>query len=768
MGIASSYAGIGIEAGSGANLTLQRGISPGTVQITLKANTVLANVPDSGDLIISDGSTSITMEMWVDGDIQRKRSSAGDLMTVTLKDRRWKWKYGYYSGSHNQPDKEGNPVDEKTALSIFQDLRDKIGNAGPDETALTFDVSAVPANRYPAVDWDLVNPVQAMQELCEVLGLAIMLETDDVAYVRALGAGAALPAGSFDEDVTTIATPELPATILIRGSRKVYEEDLVVFEAVGMDTDSNNSAIKAIADLSYAPTAPATWLDYLREDFRRLTDPEEKKLAKKCIYKWYRWNPVGGDAYRDLVLPWMNMRARPSEIDGDDERAEPTLRVSFVEKDPKAIRFIDHILKEITDGWTLDTEKGIIKFNEAKFMRGNSDLYFIDYTTVVNPSIKLTIAYEQKTGTGFSDFYTYSFNPTWPDGKVANCGIHPENMAELVAYYRNDPLGPGITPYNVSELDDYSALIAPLIQKKFWDGLTGSARTYLGMKNISPDGAISSITWRISRAGVKTEVQRGRDDPPVHIPTYKQLRNKSRMTRDDSDNTAKSRDDERRRRETRGGGSEFKAQGVAVDPANIGKGRVAIKNTHATNALAGGMAQRTGDVEPTTGAIEVTRPSVDDSENVVILETEVPAGEYGIASESSSSYIAHTGAGPVVGDTLGSKTDQWEAEVSGNGSHLVGSVDDDGNALGVSVGGGGGGADFCQIVDVGGTQVLKKFKPSDGTLTDFKKDITEVYEAYSNKTLDLANYPDDTFLVVIQDGSGEYFAHPFAQYKEYS
>ena len=84
--IRAKYADIGLEASSGLSFTLQRGISPSTVNVTMKANTELADIPDHEKLLITDGEmvTDIQTCMWVHGDIERKQSKSGDLISFTL------------------------------------------------------------------------------------------------------------------------------------------------------------------------------------------------------------------------------------------------------------------------------------------------------------------------------------------------------------------------------------------------------------------------------------------------------------------------------------------------------------------------------------------------------------------------------------------------------------------------------------------------------------------------------------------------------------
>jgi len=766
--IRAKYAGIGIEASSGFSFTLQRGISPSTVNVTMKANTELADIPKYGSLLVTSGDVVIDPEicMWVDGDIEKKTSRSGDLITFTLKDRRWRWKYGFYTARYNQPDKEGipdpDPTTKKNALEIFTELRAALGGSyrtSADNTFLsgidsyeqvwgenddTFDISNVPNDIYPAVDWEMINPAQAMQELCDELGLCIILQWDGRAKVYELGNGAAMPAGKYDEASTTTPTPELPEALAIIGARIVKEKTFTneskptEWEAVGMETEDNGSAIVAIDDLLYKPACG--WAKALRGGFRMISDEEARKLAKKCIYKWYRWNPADTST-RENFLPWLNMRSERSEVKASYERAEPLLRVAYMDRIKNSSQAIHQELNEVTDGWTLDAKKGIIKFNEPKFIDTSvsegDKCYGYDFDSIDLPTISLKISYESRTNEE-EDFYIRylpsTYDPdgadpdiiTWPGGAQATCGLHFEKSNELVAYWVDDGTPDG-TYQNKTELDAYA------------DALL-----------------------------LKTEVQYGRDRPPSRIPTYKTFLYTYRKNRIANKNKALSDDRERAVSETRGGASQMKARGDVVEPPETGKGMVLIKNTHGTSAPAGSFAERV-DVEASTGVIEVTRPTEDNVENVVILRDAIEADGYGIAYEAGSSYVAHTGDTPAVGGKVGSVKDQWTGEESATGTHVVGALDADSNVIGF-YGGVGGQVHFCQIVDEAGTQVLKKVDPTDPESTeDFDVGMDEVYEGITGDTLDslAISYPDDTFLIIYEDSSGTYFVHPFTQMRPF-
>jgi hypothetical protein len=375
-----------------------------------------------------------------------------------------------------------------------------------------------------------------------------------------------------------------------------------------------------------------------------------------------------------------------------NERAEPLVKVSYVEQNELMFTYVDHTLKQVVDGWTIEHDKAIIRFSEAKFQRANTG--DPDIGVVELPAIEVVIAYESKDGTDpLDDFYAYQHGPiSWPGSAVANAGDYISKMPELVLYQAEDE-----TPYNETELDAYSATLVDLIQRELWDGITGASKTYLGIKDIYPDGAITSVTWSINKPGAKTKVVRGQDRPPVNLPTYKDFQRKLENARDVAENKAKSDDMRRQVREGRASTIQNRAEGQNAKFKGRRLGEVAIKNTDATDGPAGGLAEIV-DVEESTGAIEVKRPTGDNLSNVVVLKYDVPAGGYGVGREGKATgYIKHSGTDPAAGELLGSVTDQWEAEVSTGGTHEVVGIDSSSNAYAKPTGGAGGGMVAVEI-----------------------------------------------------------------------
>ena len=336
--IDATYGGFHLDAG-GFSFTLSRGVTPSTCRVTFAAGTVLADIPETGDLVISDGTNILTLPMWVDKDIQQVRDDRGDLISATLKDRRWKWKYGIWVLNFtrfNQPDSQGRPADINPAnyYGLAIDAKTLVEDyimpvLGEGETGATFDTTNIPDDKYPAVMFEGETPAQVLQGLMEELGLVVCLGTDNVARVYVQGEGEDFPVADYDEETTTTATPELPSKITIMGARIVREKEFnpTSWVPIGEETEANDSVIKVMEELSYAPGAglPADWTERLGSYYseQNIVEEEIRKLQEKCIMKWYRCTDE--DAPEE-GFPWLNSRAITRDVVGAEDRAPIQLK----------------------------------------------------------------------------------------------------------------------------------------------------------------------------------------------------------------------------------------------------------------------------------------------------------------------------------------------------------------------------------------------------------------------------------------------------------
>ena len=240
-----------------------------------------------------------------------RKSTSSENWTIPIYDRRWKWKYGSFSGHWNIK-KNGviQPHKERTPRELADMCLEAMGEKRYDTTAL----DQLEDNRKlkyrkkvrPEVHWDRIPPAQALNELVTPLGYRVCLGWDDRVRICKYGEGALLPT----EDLMTAGfdanLPEIPDTTTVLGGISMHES-MWEMEPVGLDLDGD---WRPINHLSYAPrdivnkpdwrlSLPPAFYDIRVKfdeikDKKKPTDDEYKKrkeqytLAQQTVFRCYR------------------------------------------------------------------------------------------------------------------------------------------------------------------------------------------------------------------------------------------------------------------------------------------------------------------------------------------------------------------------------------------------------------------------------------------------------------------------------------------------
>ncbi len=280
----------GLPQIAGATVTWSRGISPSTIQIetvpqpnftepvgdvSIHWTALLPNgSPDPGD---SDAVTITLYDCAVD--TSTIEVTARQTWRMTLHDRRWRWKYGEISGKYNQlkPDGTIDSATEQTNQELAELCLDALGETG-------YDVSAIPTTYKTAVQWDATNPAQALQEVCSAAGCEVVLLLDNTVTIVANGTGENLPSGEIASLSAAITTGQAPSVIRAVTEPVLWQRRFLL-EAVGEDTEANDSEILPLASLSYEPAYGFRDPLYMNDVS---ASEEALKLAQKTVYKWFR------------------------------------------------------------------------------------------------------------------------------------------------------------------------------------------------------------------------------------------------------------------------------------------------------------------------------------------------------------------------------------------------------------------------------------------------------------------------------------------------
>jgi hypothetical protein len=556
-----------------ASITLGHGISPSTAVITMAPQS--GDVADTGTLTFQIGGTTVEfLDCKLDhGSYQR--SNSGETWQITLLDRRWKWRFGQFSGKFNawrenatlqNGDPEGSSgsgrvVDTvRTPQQLAQLYLDAMSESG-------YDVSALPNDTYPAVDHDYDNPAEALAELCDKLGCRIVLRLNNtVAIVRA-GIGGALPDEFLLENSRTYNVPEKPDHIAVVCGPSFYQVDFPL-EAVGLDRDTTaggapTDTIKPLDELSYKP--PGGWS---QADLPLLTcvasnSSEEdvtglRPLAAKSVFRYYRiMLPVKVPGYdgaegglitkREQVLPLYeeqvtsvvendNSVPLPSAVfgvwyPGLDELKNTAAELTVQGNAPAAVGEEGNYKSQFYQrGFALDAARGLVIFEEPVYRNSTPEL-----PKVTPAPAKLVLRTKCQVRDPESLAVTRHIRQRSTDSDLGAGTMFIKREELVVAHvptydpttYANFPSAgddtrAATTISTASDVNDACDLHIDAALEAFEQPQPRQVQT-AGIVPVELDGAIEQVTYQIGSSGATTTVAQG-GEPSRYAVSYRERR----------------------------------------------------------------------------------------------------------------------------------------------------------------------------------------------------------------------------------------------------
>jgi len=548
----------GIQQVLSCSYVLSHGISPGvaTLEIVPQSNFIAAG----GSLVLFDGAVRLEFPRCKVDQSTVGLNAGGFITSLAIFDRRWAWAFGGLSGSYNLTSADGTY--DKRRLKTPQQLAtlclQQLGETG-------FDVSEMPNDSLPLVEWDHENPAEALADLAQKMGCRVVLRLDGRVKLARTGSGTQLPRPRQDilEDSLTINPPERPDGILFSGGPTRFQVDFVL-EAVGEDVDGK---IKPIFDLSYKPAGG--WSGVVPPFFGQVSkipvgilDRIPRDLAKATVFRWYRIdNRDVGDLRKNILIPGYGRidildQILPIEDELvqtfiDVENGQPKNFPAEVEGTFYDGKFGDEnrVHATYTDDFTIDRELGIVKFSgyvgQLNPITGNylaADLILRTACSVRNSVTWALQRFERlfvfpgpRFGTGAQQIKQDDLQLTlYPTYNAANKVMRiTTNEKEMIRQ---------------ADFEIAAAALAyqtPLPQEI----------AYAGLKAISPDGAIQQVAWSVGSGGCTTRASRN-DEFSVVTPSYQERRALERLRGDFlqqlQKQLARQRQERRARKEARG------------------------------------------------------------------------------------------------------------------------------------------------------------------------------------------------------------------------
>lgn len=361
-----------------ASYTLSHGTQPGKVLVRCVAGTASPAVQGTARFI--DPSTGVTVSLpdcRVDSAHVELTPRGDQVIRFELLDQRWRWRLGRISGQYNLRTDDPSQIVSGTQKSPRELAQLCLSAMGVRHA----DLSQMPNNARPFVDWDIINPASALASLAETVGCVVVLKTNGRVAIEPVARGKPLPLNRFLlQGRSSYDPPELPLGIeLVAGPTK-YQFDFDL-EAVGEDIDGE---IKPIDKLSYKPERgwehEGPWTDNV--------DRRSRELSQQCLFKMYRIKlpdylpgvsqkhgnrlkslnevlPLLAHQIDDDLLPDQSRKRRRPWVYGKYDRGEPTAKRHTTQ--PPSRDLTKHPEQRYERSFTVDTRRGIVRFAEPVF-----------------------------------------------------------------------------------------------------------------------------------------------------------------------------------------------------------------------------------------------------------------------------------------------------------------------------------------------------------------------------------------------------------------
>ncbi len=271
----------GREADGGGSFSLTAGVTPALAMIRFRLGYTYQQI---GDLVLSNGNQQITFR---NCRLHRAVVQAGGggarWRELQIYDRRWAWaeSFGGVYGAYNLETRApGDPRNRRSARELGQILCEAMGETG-------YDVSFLPSNVFPRVDWSGQNPATELEALCKAFGCFVTLTPQDRLAVRREGVGQGPTSDSRQMDFTySEQLPVIPRSLVFEGDDILCQHDLPIVP-VGLETSgSKKGQLLPIDDLSYKPSGG--WAKESPDNFYGVTNKQDRDTAKKYIWRYYQ------------------------------------------------------------------------------------------------------------------------------------------------------------------------------------------------------------------------------------------------------------------------------------------------------------------------------------------------------------------------------------------------------------------------------------------------------------------------------------------------
>ncbi len=535
----------GVQRMQSASFVLTHGISPSVAQLSIAPQATPPS--DYGTLRFTYGQVQVELtDCKIDhGTVDRNTS--GEIVSLSILDRRWRWRFGRISGIYNtrrddaslQKGEIGEINSERTPRQLA-----KLCLEAMDET--DFDVDDLPNETRPTVEWDNAVPAEALATLCEELGCRVVLQFDNRVAIRRIGIGAELPIDGVMQHSPTINLPERPDKIAVVGGPTRFQVDFHL-EAVGL-TDEEGEEVDRLKPLGELPYKPTNGWQFCDPPFFHQVASQSRALAQKSVFKYYRirmpatvpgYEGPNGNLVEKLeqILPIETEQVKlvgqsgqktnePAVVFGVWHDGSFNLANTSQELAPLESQSDGSAKSHYRRSFTVDAARGLVIFDEPVVMNANP---FGGYSMVIAPAslvLRATCMVRDRETRAF-DCYERARSTGATGGTKPRYLKHDElRLVQRPEYSQNYDVG-GVHG-NRDELDTVADEILDAAELDY-QTTTALTMKYPGLRLIELDGAIQQVSLQVGTSGAWTTISRGNELPNMGR-SYLMMRRLERQT----------------------------------------------------------------------------------------------------------------------------------------------------------------------------------------------------------------------------------------------
>lgn len=462
-------------------------------------------------------------------------SAGGNRMDVRILDHRWRWQFAQKPLTKHVNRRIGRKIREGTRMTSRELARLLLEAAGE----ANFDIEKIPEEDYPEVEiLGIKPPMVELEALVSRYGLRVCYVPQSrlVRIVRP-GEGALLPVNDYLAFPSTgVDPPERPNKLhIVGGPVQVWTRWKLI--PVGQETEEEDSKIIPIDDLSYTPDDG--WQTQYPESMTGVSGEEERRLALKTVYRWYRidrsedtpdeidgeanpaiaWfllaldDPSGDPLYLSKLEQILPVKDTIPEIetaaDGSERFKKAIIRGDWYEGQIDT-RTENQNADDGTyqGGWSLDRENGIVMFTDPVYLFDRED----EVDGPIKPAeltIELTCQIRPKANEP-------PLRPVYVQNVSRQGGgikLLSRRDLERVIKFLDGELDDGV--------EDFEGDAAPVAEEYLSSLQTD--KTAVGLYNrvepMDPDGAIQQLSYAVGVGGATTTISRNAESSDVS-PDY--------------------------------------------------------------------------------------------------------------------------------------------------------------------------------------------------------------------------------------------------------